>query len=116
MTTPPDETALRPLALTSISASLNILTSSLMDQGLDVTNDAIWKPAKRAFLEALIREAQLELAEGFPAVPPIKAIAPIRHNHAHTHGSGEYALTHLHTHMHSRGSESHDTTEHNTPT
>lgn len=75
MTTPPDETALRPLALTSISASLNILTGDLMDRGLNTSDDGIWIPAKRAFLEALIREAQLELAEADSGTPPIKVIA-----------------------------------------
>jgi hypothetical protein len=56
-----------------------------------------------------VRKVQQEAAgEAAPA-------SIVRHSHIHTHGSGAYALTHLHPHTHSRGSESHDTTEHNTP-
>jgi hypothetical protein len=98
----------RTRATVTLATGLTLLTADLLEQDLDVGDNAIWKPAKRAFLEALIRQAQLELAKD--GLPP--GASKVVHAHTHTHGSAEYAFAHLHTHQHTQGSESHDTREH----
>lgn len=40
-----------------------ILITDMLNRDEDVTDNAVWKPAQRAFLEAVIRTAQLRLAE-----------------------------------------------------
>jgi hypothetical protein len=49
-------------AKVTLSTGLTGLMTDLLDQDRDFTDREVWRPAKRAFLDALIRAAQLELA------------------------------------------------------
>ena len=50
-------------ARAALHDSLNGLQADMLNLGEDITDNAVWAPTKRAFLEHLIRLAQLQLAK-----------------------------------------------------
>ena len=51
------------LARAAISDGLSHLIQDMLARDENITDSAVWKPAQRTFLEALVRSAQLRLAE-----------------------------------------------------
>jgi hypothetical protein len=50
-------------ARAALSQALSGLQADMLNRGEDITVDTVWRSSKRAFLEQLIRQAQLELAK-----------------------------------------------------